>query len=70
MLEELDLVQEDDQITHLLSLDDEFDTEETLSESFGVIFATSQTAHSFSRTHTHTHTHTHTQMYFIMILTS
>ena len=32
MLEELDLVQEDDQITHLLSLDDEFDTEETLSE--------------------------------------
>ena len=32
MLDELDLVQEDDQITHLVSLDDEFDTEETLSE--------------------------------------
>lgn len=31
-MEELDLVQEDDQITHLLSLDDDFDTEDALSE--------------------------------------
>jgi len=32
VIEGLDLVQEEDQITHLLSLSDDFDTEDSLSE--------------------------------------
>ena len=32
VIPELDLVQEEDQITHLLSLSDDFDTEDMLSE--------------------------------------
>ena len=36
MIPELDLVQEEDQITHLLSLGDDFDGEEILSESTAV----------------------------------
>ena len=32
IVEGLDLIQDDDQITHLLSLDDEIETEDTISE--------------------------------------